>query len=148
MTTTNFTESEWNAIVAPALTVSPQKAGMSATFPRNVLYGPALYQGMNIYHPKIWEGIKKIAAHIQESVNQSSTGALIRITAEGLRLELGIPMTPGTVDWKVAQHYATPTWYGGVIDFVSTHAVEIIEDYPQLPTLRICLLYTSPSPRD
>ena len=137
MSTTNFSESEWNAIVAPALTISLQKAGMSAKFPRRLLYGPALYQGMNIYHPKFWEGIQKISTLIQESVNKSSTGSLIRVTAEDLRLELGIPMTPDTVNWKVVKHYLTPIWYGGVIDFISNHPIEIIEDYPQLPLFRV-----------
>jgi hypothetical protein len=64
MTTTNFSETEWNAILAPALKVSLQKSGMSSKFPHNVLYGPSLYQGLNIYHPKFWEGIKKISTHI------------------------------------------------------------------------------------
>ena len=136
MTTTNFSETEWNAILAPALTVSLQRSGMSSKFPHNVLYGPNLYQGLNIYHPKFWEGIKKLSTHIQESVNQSSTGSLIRVTAEGLRLEIGIPMTPGTVNWKIVKAYTTPTWYGGLLDFITTHPIEIIEDYPQLPLLR------------
>jgi hypothetical protein len=108
---------------------------MSSKFPHNVLYGPSLYQGLNIYHPKFWEGIKKISTHIQESVNQSSTGSLIRLTAEGLRLELGIPMTPGTIKWKIVKAYTTPAWYGGILDFISDHPIEIIEDYPQLPLL-------------
>ena len=136
MTTTNFSESEWNTILAPALKYSLQKSGMSSNFPHNVLYGPSLYQGLNIKHPKFWEGLKKISTHIQESVNQSSTGSLIRLTAEGLRLELGIPMTPGTIEWKIVKEYTTPAWYGGILDFISNHPIEIIEDYPQLPLLR------------
>jgi hypothetical protein len=66
MTTTNFSETEWNAILAPALENSLQKSGMTSKFPHPVLYGPDLYQGLNIYHPKFWEGIKKISTHIQE----------------------------------------------------------------------------------
>jgi hypothetical protein len=136
MTTTNFSETEWNAILAPALKYSLQKSSMTSKFPHPVLYGPDLYQGLNIYHPKFWEGIKKISTHIQESVNQSSTGSLIRLTAEGLKLELGIPMTPCTINWKVVKEYSTPAWYGGLLDFITKHPIEIIEDYPQLPLLR------------
>jgi hypothetical protein len=109
---------------------------MSSKFLHNVLYGPALYQGLYIYHSKFWEGIKKISVHIQESVNQSLTGSLIRLTVEGLRLELGVPMTPGTIEWKIVKAYTTPAWYGGILDFISIHPIEIIEDYPQLPLLR------------
>jgi hypothetical protein len=60
MTTTNFSETKWNAILAPALKYSLQKSSMTLKFPHPVLYGPDLYQGLNIYHPKFWEGIKKI----------------------------------------------------------------------------------------
>jgi hypothetical protein len=59
MTTTNFPETEWNAILAQALKYSLQKSGMTSKFPHPVLYGPNLYQSLNIYHPKFWEGIKK-----------------------------------------------------------------------------------------
>lgn len=52
MTTTNFSESQWNEILAPALKYSLQRLGMSATFPRDLLYGPDIYQVLNIYHPK------------------------------------------------------------------------------------------------
>jgi hypothetical protein len=72
----------------------------------------------------------------EESVNQSSTGSLIRLTAEGLRLELGIPMTPGTINWKVVKEYSTPAWYGSLLDFITKHPIEIIEDYPQMTLLR------------
>jgi hypothetical protein len=135
MTTTNFSETEWNAILAPALKYSLQKSGMTSKFPHPVLYGPDFIQGLNIYHPKFWEGIKTNSTHIQESVNQSSTGFLIRLTAEGLRLELGIPMTPATIDWKVVKEYLTPAWYGGLPDFITKHPIEIIEDFPQLTLL-------------
>jgi hypothetical protein len=136
MTTTNFSETEWNAILAPALKYSLQKSGMTSKFPHPVLYGPDLYQCLNIYHPKFWEGIKNISTHIQESVNQSSAGSLIRLTAEGLQLELGIPMTPATINWKVVKECSTPAWYGGLLDFDTKHPIEIIEDYPQLPLLQ------------
>ena len=43
MPVTQFSEVDWNQIVAPALEPSLQKAGMTATFPRSVLYGSDLY---------------------------------------------------------------------------------------------------------
>jgi hypothetical protein len=42
MTTTNFSETEWNAILAPALKYSLQKSGMTSKFPHPVLNGPDL----------------------------------------------------------------------------------------------------------
>ena len=136
MPTTDFTETQWNDILRPALRKALQRSGIAANFPREVLYSPDLYQGLNIYNPRFCEGIKKISTLIQESVNQSSTGDLIRLTAEGLRLELGIPLIAGRIDWNIVQAYTTKVWYRGVLNFASEHNIEFIEDYPQIPLLR------------
>jgi hypothetical protein len=45
-------------------------------------------------------------------------------------------MTPATINWKFVKEYSTPAWYGGLLDFITKHPIEIIEDYPQLPLLR------------
>jgi hypothetical protein len=45
-------------------------------------------------------------------------------------------MTPATINWKVVKEYSTPAWYGGLLDFITKHPIEIIEYYPQLPLLR------------
>jgi hypothetical protein len=44
-------------------------------------------------------------------------------------------MTPGIIEWKIVKAYTTPAWCGGILDFISYHPIEIIEDYPQLPLL-------------
>jgi hypothetical protein len=45
-------------------------------------------------------------------------------------------MTPGTINWKIVKKYLTPAWYSGLLDFITKHPIEIIEDYPQLTLLR------------
>jgi hypothetical protein len=45
-------------------------------------------------------------------------------------------MTPATINWKAVKEYSTPAWYGSLLDFITKHPIEIIEDYPQLPLLR------------
>jgi len=52
MPVTQFSELEWNRIVALALEPSLQNARMAAKFPRRVLYGPDLYQGFQIMRTK------------------------------------------------------------------------------------------------
>ena len=81
MPVTQFSEVDWNKIVAPVLEPSLQKAGMAATFPRSVLYSPDLYQGFQVMHPYFNEDICHIMTHFQESVNLSQTGQLLRSTA-------------------------------------------------------------------
>ena len=59
MPVTNFTEKEWNTIMAPALKATLNKSAMATNFPRDVLYGPDLYEGMDIQHPYYQQGIQK-----------------------------------------------------------------------------------------
>jgi hypothetical protein len=51
MTTTNFSETEWNAILAPALKYSLQKSGMTSKFSHPILYGPDCYISRPQYLP-------------------------------------------------------------------------------------------------
>ena len=82
MPVTNFTEEEWNTIMAPALKATLNKSAMATNFPRDVLYGPDLYKGMDIQHPYYQQGIQKIITCIQESAIGSGTGELIKFNAE------------------------------------------------------------------
>ena len=91
MPVTNFTEEEWNTIMAPALKATLNKSAMATNFPRDVLYGPDLYEGMDIQHPYYQQGIQKIITCIQESAIGSRTGELIKFNAEEFMLESGIP---------------------------------------------------------
>ena len=53
---------------------------------------------------------------------------------------MGFNSTIGTIDWKIIKEYVTHTWYGYLIEFVSTfngyqEGIEIIEDIPSIPLL-------------
>ena len=85
---------------------------MSNIFPHIVLYGPDLYQGLfQVMHPYFNQEICHIMTHLQESVIFSQTGQLLRDTAEAFRLEIGVPFTMGTVDFKIGSEYTTDCWY-------------------------------------
>ena len=92
MVATQLDEGTWTAILRPTLQSALQKAGMSMNFPRDVLFGPALFQGYQLQHPYYTQEISHITTLLQESVRKSQTGKLLRMTAECLRLELGIPL--------------------------------------------------------
>ena len=74
--------------------------------------------------------------HLQESVSLSQTGQLLRATAEAFRLEIGVPFTLGTVDFKIGSMYTTDCWYKHMWEFVDANPIEIIEDFPNVPLLR------------
>ena len=141
MPVTQFSEKQWNTIVAPALEPSLQKAGMAKNFPRDVFYVPDLYQGFQVMHPYFNQEICHIVTLLQESVSSSQTGKLLRGTAEAFRLEIGVPFTMGTVDFKIGSKYKTDCWYKHMWKFVDAHPIEIIEDFPDVPLLRKGDLY-------
>ena len=136
MPITCFSETEWNKIVSPALVPSLNKAGMAKNFSHAVLYGPAVYQGLQTMHPYFSQEIDRISTHIQESVRGSQTGGLLRGTAEQARLEIGIPFTVGSVAYNYIKDYMTHCWYGHMFKFISDQPIEIVEDYPEIPLLR------------
>ena len=71
---------------------------MAAKFSRNVLYGPGLYDGLDIQCPYYKQGITKIITCIQNCAIASQTGKLIITLPEEFMLEKGMPMTLGAVN--------------------------------------------------
>jgi len=58
---------------------------------------------------------------------------------EAFRLELGLPFSLGTVKLKydIVAPYLSNCWYKHLCNFFSKQPLEIIEDYPEMPTLRV-----------
>ena len=75
-------------------------------------------------------------ACIQECAINSQTGIFIRHSAEDLMLDLGYPMTLGTLNWKVAMGYLTPCWYGYLAKFVLSQVLDVKGTFSQLQLLR------------
>ena len=136
MVATQLDEGTWTAILRPTLQSALQKAGMSMNFPRDVLFGPALFQGYQLQHPYYTQEISHITTLLQESVRNSQTGKLLRLTAECLRLELGIPLQLGSTPYKPFAPYVTDCWYKTLWKFASEHPIQIHEDYPNVSILR------------
>ena len=132
----NFDSKKRNEIVAPALECSLNKSAMVRKFPRGVLYGLNLYEGLNIRHPYYNQGIIQLMACVQECAINSQTGSFIRHSAEDFMLDLGYPMTLDTLNWKVAMDYLTPCWYGHLAKFVSSQAFDARGTFSQLQLLR------------
>ena len=136
MPVTQFSNTEWNRIVSPALIPSLQKTGLVKSFPHAILYGPDLYQGFQVMHPYYNQEICHIMTHLQESANGSQTGLLLRGTAEAFRLELGLPFSLGSTNYKICSAYTTDCWYKHLWEFVERNPIDIIEDFPDMPLLR------------
>ena len=71
---------------------------MTRKFFRGVLYGLDLYEGLNIKHLYYNQGITKLMACVEECAISSQTGSFIQTSREDFMLELGYPMTLGTLN--------------------------------------------------
>ena len=109
MSITQFSEQEWIKIMSPALGPTLQKAGISKNAPRSALYAPDCYQGFGIMNPYLNQEISHIIALFQESVANSQTGKLLRLTAESFRLELGLPLD-AAYNHSICSAYTTDCW--------------------------------------
>ena len=107
MTVTQLDEGTWSKILTPTLTAALHKAGMSMHFPRDVLFDPALFQGYQLQHPFFTQEISHITTLLQESVRNSQTGQLLRLTAKCLRLKLGIPLAFSDTPYQSFASYVT-----------------------------------------
>ena len=83
MPVTSFSKETWRSIVWPALQATLLKARMSERYPREVLYSSQLYGGYVLEDPYTKQGIVKAITYIQESVNLTHTGQLLKASVEG-----------------------------------------------------------------
>ena len=104
--------------------------------PRGILYGPDLYEGLNIKHPYYSQGIIQLMACIQECAISSQTGQFIQQSAESFILELGYPVTLGNLNYQVANNYLTPSWYRNLAKFVSSQVLDVKGKFKQLELLQ------------
>ena len=140
MIATQFSEKEWNKIIQPALQATLNSAGLVKNFPHKVLYGPELYQGMDLKHPFFLQEIAHIMTHVQEAVCQSQTGQMLQMCAEAFRVEIGIPFSLNDTPYDAQRYgfYTPDCWYKSLWKFVSNSEfnIEICEDYPNIKILR------------
>ena len=93
MIATQFTEQQWNKMISPAIQATLNAAGVVRNLAHAVLYGPDKYQGLAVQNPFFLQQIIHITALMTEAVCNSSTGKLLRYSAENFRVEIGIPFS-------------------------------------------------------
>ena len=106
-----------------------------------VLYGPEKYQGLAVQNPFFLQQIINVTTLVTETVCNSSTGKLLRYSAETFRVEIGIPslLTSTPYDEKTFASYCPPCWYKSLWQFMSKaiYRLDLCEDYPDLQPLRM-----------
>ena len=140
MITTQFTEQQWNKAIRPAIRATCTAAGMVKNFPHTILYGPLVYQGVEVKHPFFLQGIIHIITFLNEVAYNSSTGELLRSNAEFFRVKIRVPfsLTATKYNEQTYASYMASGWYKNLRKFMSNplFKLDITEDYGDIPLIR------------
>ena len=128
-------------MISPAIRATLNAAGIVRNMAHAVVYGPAMYQGFGVLNPFFLQQIIHIITLITEAVCNSSTGKLLRYSAETFRVEIGIPLslTSTLYDEKTFASYCPLCWYKSLWRFMSKaiYKLDLREEYPDLQPLRV-----------
>ncbi len=91
----------------PMVGLVRSRSKIASTFPRDVFYSPAKYQGFAVMHPWYRQELVHFITLCKETVHGSPTGELLRANAEQLRLKIGLPGHFTEAHLHVVSGYAT-----------------------------------------
>jgi hypothetical protein len=86
-----LTKAKWDFIMSPVLMATLPQAGIIRTFPRNMVYAPANYCGLDIMHPWYHQELVHLKTCLSETLTNSITGDLFKACLEELRLAVSMP---------------------------------------------------------
>ena len=79
MEATRLTKLQWEKVIAPLLSISLQKLGISQKFPRVMVYTAKQYHGLGILYPWYHQQFKHFQTLIREIANNTHTMTLRRV---------------------------------------------------------------------
>ena len=133
---TTITKEQWDSIIRPVIDVGLQKAGISRSFPRDVLFGPELCQGMGVIHPFHFQELEHLQTILRTGNSFNTTGKLLQLCLESMKLELGMPGSIWELDYKLLGDCATDCWLKTVWKYCWEHHLSFSDPSPELPLRR------------
>jgi hypothetical protein len=130
---TTLTYNQWEAVIKPVFSVGLSKSGISRMFPRDVLYGPDLFQGLGVIHPFHYQELEHWETLLRCGNNGNTTGGLFQISLEDLRLEMGVPGMITEWDYYVLGPSVTDCWMKTLWKYGWDYAMDLQDQLPQLP---------------
>ena len=142
---TQLTKKQWEWVCAPVFKAGLPKSGISRMFPRAVVFGPALYQGMGVMHPFHNQEIEHLQVII-EQVNlfnraedkktTDPSGEAIQHSFEELRLEMGLPGQITDWRYKRIKDSVTNCWLKTVLKYCDRYKISLYDELPRLRPAR------------
>jgi hypothetical protein len=132
-----LTERDCAHIMAPILMGGLPACGICCNFPRNVVFAPTKFMGLDLHNPYITMGILHTDLLSSEGQMDSITGDLIRATIEVTKLELGLGISLFQINYWHFSHLPTACWITDVWKFMSKFDIEMVENTESLSLRRI-----------
>ena len=85
-----LSKDQWTQILRPALNPTLSAAGIASTFPRVVLFGTPLFQGLGLAHPWYKQCFEHVTSFVEALVNQTQTGALLKPQRKNYDWNVGV----------------------------------------------------------
>jgi hypothetical protein len=123
--------------MAPILMGGLPACGICRHFPRNVVYAPNKFMGLDLHNLYITMGILRTDLLSSEGQLNSITGELIRATIEATKLELGLGKSLFQTNYRYFGHLPTPCWITDVWHFMSKFEIEMVENTESISLHRI-----------
>jgi hypothetical protein len=114
-----ISKAEANHIMAPIVMSSLNAMGMQWFLPRAVVYAPLKYQGLAVPNLYIETGIQHVTLLLQETHARSTTGLLIRMSIEAIKVEIGIGGSLFSQSFNRYGILATKSWVKHTWQFLS-----------------------------
>lgn len=127
---TTFSKKEAEQITKPLIKAILSASGVASTFPRALVHAPLHYQGLNIPHLYIEQGISQIQKAIEDSNTATMLGRLLHQSLEALQLELGLPSPILTRSFRPYQQCITESWLKSLWKFLDYYNLSLTDNLP------------------
>ena len=131
-----LSENECNHIMAPLLKAGLPKAGICRNIPRSILYGSTEHQGLGMNNLYTTMDLTQITSLVDHIWRNSTTGKLLRISMETMKIELGLEGQIFSLDFKTFGQLVTDCWIKNLWMFANKYSIEVEDNIKGFKVLR------------
>ena len=133
---TTMTLKAWDTVMKPVKSAGLNLSGIACSFPHAVLYGPTLHQGLGLMHPFHFQELEHLETILRCGNSDGTTGKLIQLCIENMRLELGMPGHITDLDYSKLHLCATDSWIKTVWKYSWEKGLTLSDKMSPLPLRR------------
>ena len=127
---------ECNKIMSPILMGGLPRIGICRTMARSLVYAPIKYQGLGIQNLYITQGVQHVKAILNHIWQRTTTGSLILMSMEYVKMEVGIRGSIFSKDYEIYGHLAEESWIQNTWKFLTETGIQIKDEISDFTLVR------------